>query len=31
MFLKFPLDLIPGRGRGLALFLPLPVEGGSTH
>jgi hypothetical protein len=29
--LKFPLDLITGRGHRLALFLALPVEGGSTH
>jgi hypothetical protein len=28
---KFPLDLITGRGHRLALFLPLPVEGRSTH
>jgi hypothetical protein len=29
--LKFPLDLIAGRGHRLALFLLLPAEGGGTH
>jgi hypothetical protein len=28
---KSPLDLITGRGHRLALFLPLPIEGRSTH
>jgi hypothetical protein len=28
---KFPLDLIMEEDIRLALFLPLPVEGGSTH